>query len=290
MKDREIRPEQALKTLAADQVPADSRHARQLARRRMMAEAVLAEGTMRIEDLTERFGISLMTAHRDLDELVEKGLLRKTRGIVSAAPTSLIESSDVYRSSRQSAEKRAIAQAASAFLEPGQAVFFDDSTTVLQLVPHLAARVPLTAITNSITLMNELKGTRDLTLLGLGGQFYNWCNAFMGPVTVTEIRRLRADRVFMSMSAITDGMVFHQSPEMVETKRAMFDSSAMRILLADHTKFERRALYAMCALNEFDVIVVDDGTPPRQIEAMKAGGMNVVVAPVRQGDAAASEL
>ncbi|TIM60956.1 MAG: DeoR/GlpR transcriptional regulator, partial [Mesorhizobium sp.] len=254
----------------------------QLARRRMIAEAVMAEGTMRIEDLTERFGISLMTAHRDLDELVEKGLLRKTRGIVSAAPTSLIESSDVYRSSRQGAEKRAIAQAAASFLEPGQAVFFDDSTTVLQLVPHLAARVPLTAITNSITLMNELKDTRDLTLLGLGGQFYHWCNAFMGPVTVTEIRRLRADRVFMSMSAITDGMVFHQSPEMVETKRAMFDSAAMRILLADHTKFERRALHAMCALNEFDVIVVDDGTPPRQVEDMKAGGMTVVVAAVRQ--------
>ena len=73
MKDREIRPEQALKNLAWDQVPADSRHARQLARRQMMAEAVLAEGTMRIEDLTERFGISLMTAHRDLDELVGKG-------------------------------------------------------------------------------------------------------------------------------------------------------------------------------------------------------------------------
>ena len=278
MKHRESRTEQALKTLAGDEVPADSRHARQLVRRQMMAEAVLAEGTMRIEDLTERFGISLMTAHRDLDELIEKGLLRKTRGVVSAAPTSLIESSDLYRSSRQSTEKRAIAQAAAAFLEPGQAVFFDDSTTVLQLVPHLAARVPLTAITNSITLMNELKGTRDLTLLGLGGQFYNWCNAFMGPVTVTEIRRLRADCLFMSMSAITDGMVFHQSPEMVETKRAMFDSAAMRVLLADHTKFERRALHAMCALDEFDAIVVDDGTPPRQVEAMKAGGMNVVVA------------
>ena len=240
---------------------------------------------MRIEDLTERFGISLMTAHRDLDELAEKGLLRKTRGVVSAAPTSLIESSDVYRSTRQAAEKRAIAQAAAAFLEPGQAVFLDDSTTVLQIVPHLAHRVPLTAITNSITLMNELKGMRDIALLGLGGQFHNWCNAFMGPVTTAEIRRLRADRVVMSMSAITDGMVFHQSPEMVETKRAMFDSAAMRILLADHTKFERRALHAMGPLDEFDVIVVDDGTPPLQVEAMKARGVNVVVAVVRQGHA-----
>jgi DeoR/GlpR family transcriptional regulator of sugar metabolism len=273
--------------LVAELMPSDSRHARQIARRQLIAEAVMAEGAMRIEDLTERFGISLMTAHRDLDELVGRGLLRKTRGIVSAAPTSLSESSDVYRFSRQGAEKRAIAEAAAAFVEPGQAVFFDDSTTVAHMVRHLSARVPLTAITNSITLINELKAMRDLTLLGLGGQFYNWCNAFMGPVTTTEIRRLRADRVFLSMAAITDGMVFHQSPEMAETKRAMFDSAAMRILLADHTKFERRALHAMGSLDEFDVVIVDDGAPPRTVERMRSRGIEVVVAAVpRPPDAA----
>jgi DeoR/GlpR family transcriptional regulator of sugar metabolism len=275
--------ENMLSALAGNQLPADSRHARQLARRQLMAEAVMAEGSMRIEDLTERFGISLMTAHRDLDELVGRGILRKTRGIVSAAPTSLIESSDIYRASRQAAEKQAIAEAAASFLEPGQAVFLDDSTTVHQIVPHLATRVPLTVITNSIILMNALKDVRDLTLLGLGGRFHHWCNAFMGPVTTSEIRRLRADCLFLSMSAITDGMVFHQSPEMVETKKAMFDSSAKRILLADRTKFERRALHAMCALEEFDAIVVDDGTPPRQLERMKARGINVVVASTQAG-------
>ncbi|MBL4928155.1 DeoR/GlpR family DNA-binding transcription regulator [Fuscibacter oryzae] len=272
-----LTPEQ----ITADQIPSDSRHARQIARRHLIAEAVMTEGTMRIEDLTARFGISLMTAHRDLDELVGRGLLRKTRGIVSAAPTSLVESSAVYRSTRQELEKRAIAAAAAAHIEPGQAVFFDDSTTVLQMVPHLASRVPLTAITNSITLMNELRGVRDITLLGLGGQFYNWCNAFMGPVTTAEIRRLRPDLVFLSMSAITDDMVFHQNPEMVETKRAMFDSAARRILLADHTKFERRALHAMGALDEFDVVIVDDGTPPRLIDRMRARGINVEVAAVQ---------
>lgn len=262
----------------ADTVSADSRHARQIARRQLIAQAVMAEGAMRIEDLTERFGISLMTAHRDLNELAGRGLLRKTRGIVSAAPTSLIESSDVYRAQRRSEEKRAIAAAAAAHVEPGQAVFFDDSTTVLQMVPHLAAKVPLTAITNSLTLMTALKGMRDVTLLGLGGQFHNWCNAFMGPVTTAEIRRLRADLVFLSMSAITDDTVFHQSPEMVETKRAMFDSSARRILLADHTKFDRRALYAMVGLDAFDLVIVDAATSPRLIEQMRTRGIEVQVA------------
>lgn len=265
--------------LSSERVPTDSRHARQIARRQLITEAVMAEGVLRIEDLTDRFGISLMTAHRDLDELVARGLLRKTRGIVSAAPTSLIESSDVYRFSRQSAEKKAIAEAAMQFVEPGQAIFFDDSTTVLQMAAHLPAKVPLTAITNSLTLMNELNQIRDMTLLGLGGQFYHWCNAFMGRMTTHEISRLRADTVFLSMSAITDDIVFHQSPEMVETKRAMFDSAAKRILLADHTKFKRRALHGFAALIEFDAVIVDEATPVEHITRMRGKGINVIIAP-----------
>lgn len=267
-----------------DQIPSDSRHARQIVRRQLIAEAVMAEGSIRIEDLIERFGISLMTAHRDVDDLVSRGLFRKTRGIVSAAPTSLIESSDVYRATRQAAEKKAIATAALQFIEPGQAIFFDDSTTVLQMAQQLPAKVPLTAITNSLTLMNELKDIRDLTLLGLGGQFYNWCNAFMGRMTTNEIMRLRADTVFMSMSAIMDDMVFHQSPEMVETKRAMFECSATRILLADHTKFRRRALHSFAGLTAFDVVIVDEDLPDEDLDRLRSKKVNVVVAPSNRPD------
>ncbi|PZM14467.1 DeoR/GlpR family DNA-binding transcription regulator [Rhizobium tubonense] len=273
--------EPADKRLTPEQVPSDTRLARQLARRQSITETVMAEGSVRIEDLTDRFGISLMTAHRDLDELVSRGILRKSRGIASAAPTSLIESSDVYRSSRQSAEKKALALAAMRFVEPGQAVFFDDSTTVLQMARFLPSIVPLTVITNSLTLMNELKGVRDVTLLGLGGQYYNWCNAFLGRMTTHEISQLRADTLFMSMSAITDDIVFHQFLEMVDTKRAMFDSASTRILLADHTKFDRRALHAFSPLTSFDIVIVDDGTPAVHIARMRDKGINVVVAPTR---------
>ena len=190
-----------VRELLSEELPSDSRHARQMVRRQLIAETVIAEGSIRIEDLTERFGISLMTAHRDVDQLVSRGLFRKTRGIVSAAPTSLIESSDAYRATRQAAEKKAIARAAMSFVEPGQAIFLDDATTVHQMAGMLPAKVPLTVITNSLVLINDLKDINDLNLICLGGQFYHWCNAFMGHITTAEIRKLRADTVFMSLSA-----------------------------------------------------------------------------------------
>ena len=51
------------------------------------------------------------------------------------------------RNIRQLAEKKAIALAALRFVEPGQAIFLDDSTTVLQMAQHLPAKLPLTVIT-----------------------------------------------------------------------------------------------------------------------------------------------
>lgn len=270
----------AMVRLMSEQVPQDTRQARQLARRQQIAELVMAEGTMRIEEIAERFETSLMTAHRDLDDLADRGLLRKTRGLVSSAPTSLVEASDVYRSAHQSAEKAAIAAAAVALVEPGEALFMDDSTTVGHMVPGLAHKTPLTVITNSLTLMNALRGMHDLSLIGLGGQFQAWCNAFVGRMTAQEAARLRADTAFLSMAAITDDMVFHQSAEMVDTKRAMFDAAARRVLLADHTKFERRALHGMVELDAFDTVIVDGFTPEPLVARMKAKGIEVRVAPV----------
>jgi DeoR/GlpR family transcriptional regulator of sugar metabolism len=257
----------------------DVRLSRQVARQRAISDAVMAEGAVRIDRLAERFGISRMTVHRDLDELESRGVLRKARGVATAMSTSLVESSDVYRLGRQSVEKEAIAHAALEHIDPGHAIFLDDSTTVLHLAKLLSSRAPLTVITNVLTLMNELNGVRGISLVALGGNYFNWCSAFMGRMTNAAIARLRADTFIMSTSAITDDTCYHQSLDTVDTKRAMFDVSAQRILLADHTKFEKRALHALAHLSEFDLVIVDAETDKEHIERLRSQGVNVEVAP-----------
>lgn len=256
----------------------DTRLSKQQVRQRAIAEAVLSEGSIRIEALAEQFGTSLMTIHRDLDELEDRGLLRKSRGLATALSSTLVESSDVYRLGQQAPAKVAIAMSALELIEPGQSVLLDDSTTVLQIGKLLASKGPLTAITNALTMMNELNGARGIQLVALGGTFHNWCSAFMGSMTTESINRLRADVLFMSTAAVMDGMCFHQSEESVATKRAMFDVAAKRILLVDHTKFERRALHALARLDEFDHVIVDSATRPEEIEKMRSQGIDVIVA------------
>ena len=117
------------------------------------------------------------------------------------------------------------------FVEPNQAIFLDDSTTVMHMVKHLPSKAPLTVITNTLTVINELSSVRGITLLALGGEYYNWCSAFMGRMTTEAIAGLRADTAIMSTSAITDDIAFHQTVATVDTKKAMFDAARTRILL-----------------------------------------------------------
>ncbi|OZM82990.1 DeoR family transcriptional regulator [Pseudonocardia sp. MH-G8] len=258
-----------------------SRASKQRTRQFGIAETVIAEGTVRIEALAERFGVSVMTVHRDLDELENQGVLRKTRGQATALASSLFESNTAFRLGQNQADKEALAHAALDYVEPGQAILMEDSTTGIYLARLLPARAPLTVITNFLSVAAELARESGITLNLLGGQYYGWCDATMGGMTLAAIKAIRADTFITSTSAITDDVCFHQTQDTVLVKRAMFESAAQRILYVDHTKFDRRALHALLPLTDFDVVIVDAATPAEHQRRLRQKGVEVVVAPSR---------
>ena len=247
-------------------------------RRAAILEMVMAAGSVKIEDLPDAFGVSLMTVHRDLDTLATQGLIRKTRGVATALPSTLSEASTEYRARQNVADKYAVANAALQMIEPGQSVILDDSTTGLHLVSQLASRQPLTVITNFQSALDQLLNQPGLNVIALGGQYYPWCRAYMGSLTLDALRSIRADVFIMSTSAVTDGICFHQHHDTVLVKRAMFESARTRIAYLDHSKFERRALHALGPLSDFDTVIVDSGTSEDHIRSLRLDGVNVVVA------------
>jgi len=242
---------------------------------------VIAGGTVRVEQIIGRFGVSAMTIRRDLEALEAQSVLRRTRGHATALASSLFESNTFFRQSQNIESKQALAHTAMEFIAPGRTVMLAASATGIYLARLLPQRAPLTVVTNFLSVANELLTEPGITLNILGGQYYPWCNATLGGITVDAIRKLRVDTLIMSASAIMDYTCFHHAQETHLIKRAMFDAAVQRILCVDHTKFQRRALFGLAPLTDFDAIIVDALTPLEHVTYLRDKGMRVLVSPIR---------
>ncbi len=244
-------------------------------RREQIRSLVADEGFVRIEDLVEAYGVSLMTIHRDLDLLQSQGWLRKIRGGATAQPSPFHHGDVRHRAQTMVAAKQELAEHAIALIEPGQSVIVDESTTGLALARLMPTRGPLTVITNFLAVVNLLAGEPGVDLISLGGDYYPAYDAFLGLRTREAMCSMRADVLFMSTTAITHGSCYQQSQETVAVNRAMMESADRRILLIDHTKFLKNGLHQLARLTDFDLVVVDSATSADAVAALRGQGVLV---------------
>ena len=107
-------------------------------RQRQIADRVVEQGSCSPQELAAEFGVSIMTIHRDLEQLERRGIVRRFHGGVTAQPSGVFESQMSYRMMTRTKEKSAIAAAALRHVEPGMSLLLDDSTTVMHMIKGLA--------------------------------------------------------------------------------------------------------------------------------------------------------
>jgi DeoR/GlpR family transcriptional regulator of sugar metabolism len=244
-------------------------------RREDIANYVIKFGQVRIDDLVEHFGVSRMTIHRHIDQLAHQGVLRKLHGAVTVQPSGIYESTFRYRMTVGRAQKDALARAAMDYVEAGQVVMLDDSTTAGAVVPLLVEIKPLTVITNSMSSAEILINVEDIDFICLGGHYHRTYNAFIGIVCENAISRLRADVLICSASAIAGTTGFIQDQQVVRVKQAMMAASRKRILLVDNTKFDKVALHVLDDLTSFDAVLVTEGIDDATAQQLERDGVRL---------------
>ncbi len=244
-------------------------------RRDQIRRTVLQDGFVRIEEMAAAHGVSPMTIHRDLDALQSEGWLRKVRGGATAQPSAVHHGDVRHRTQAMADAKAEIAEAAVDIVLPGQSVIIDESTTGLALATLLPGRGPVTVVTNFLAAIRQLAGQPGVDLIALGGAYYPAYDAFLGMRTSEAAHSLRADVLFMSSTAVTDGQCYHQSQETVAVKRALMEAADRRVLLLDHSKFEKNGLHQLAPLTAFDLIVVDSAIPETLLTSLVARGLTV---------------
>ncbi len=243
-----------------------------------MRQTVLRAGYVRVEELSHSFGVSLMTMHRDLDLLEEDGWITKIRGAATANPSALLDAGVRERSVAMSAEKAAMVDLAERGLHHGQTVFIDDSTTVLGLAARCAHHTPITLATNFVAAMAQLSPSSGVDVHLLGGAYDARQESCSGLQTVAAIEQMQADLVFMSTTGLLDGRCVHRTEGTIMVRKAFMRRSIRKVLLVDHAKFGRPAPHILCGVEDFDLVITDDGIAPEDLKMLRDRCAEVQVA------------
>lgn len=245
------------------------RNARAL-RQRQMFEHLAETSTATAAELAALTGMSLMTVHRDIDDLARRGILRKFHGGVSMLPTTVFESSSEFRLQTQTQAKAELARAALAFVEPGMSVMLDDSTTVLALARLLPTVGPLTVITNYRQVIELLREEEDIQVIVVGGRYSRAHDSFIATPSNSDVDSYAVDVVFQSTSTMGPVMTYHQEQDIVQMKRAMLRAGTTRVLMMDGSKVGRTSLHRYVPVADFTDVVLTDDVDPEIVEGLEA--------------------
>ncbi|MFC8245130.1 DeoR/GlpR family DNA-binding transcription regulator [Streptomyces chartreusis] len=244
-------------------------------RRQAVLRYVAEQGETRIDDLARRFDVSLMTMHRDLDDLAGRHLLRKERGRAVPFPTLTMETATRFRENSALAAKQALCAAVADRIRPGNTLLMDDSTTLFPLVPTLARLNQLTVVTNSVGLAQRLGSAPGVNVTLLGGRYHGDFNSCTGPAVTRALSQLHADLALMSATAVLDGRLFHPLNDYVEVKLAMLAATEKALLLVDHSKFGKTSTYTYGTVADYHEVITDTATPDAELAAIRGLGVPV---------------
>ena len=247
-------------------------------RRRMIARHIREHGSAAVVELEQRFGVSAMTARRDLVALERQGIVRRTHGGAVFPGLSSHEDSFYQRLELAIAAKERLAEAALNELTAGEAVFVDSSTTGYYASRRIVhENFPCTLLTNAIPVMElvcESEASR-VEVIGVGGIMRKLTCSFVGPQAVRAIESHTADRVLFSVRGLADdGRLTDPDPLEAEIKRTMIAGAQRAILMVDGSKFDRPALSVIANVRDVSLVLAAD-EPPHALDLLAETGAEV---------------
>jgi len=200
-----------------------------------------------ITSLSKILGVSEMTIRRDLDKLEKGGDAIRIYGGAKIRTKNVYEPSIGERLMQNIREKKAIGMKAAEFIEDGDVVAFDASTTALEVANNIKNHKELTVITNNIALAIELSENKDITIILLGGMVRKSSLSLVGSWLPKMLKYINIDKFFISSSSLSfkEGLT-DATIEEVEAKKAIIDRSAEIFIIADHTKINKVSAFHVC--------------------------------------------
>ncbi|MEI6579258.1 MAG: DeoR/GlpR family DNA-binding transcription regulator [Eubacteriales bacterium] len=218
--------------------------------------------------------VSLMTIHRDLEYLEQRGTILRVRGGAQAIGIA-IEPVFEAREQENSGPKRIIAQKALSLIKPGSAIFLDAGTSSFALA-RLMPDINVNIFTIGPNIAIELMKLNNPSINICGGNLNRANLALSGQNTLDMVAEINIDTAFIGTGGYTHENGFTGGKESEARAKALVIKKARTVVaLMDSSKLDRILPFTFAKLSDFDYVVNDGRLPEDFLE--EAQRLNVTV-------------
>lgn len=234
---------------------------------------------VKLKELASYFNISLVTIRRDVEELEKEGFIKKIYGgIMYNEDVVKYEKNHAKRASQNLDLKRKIALLAKDLVYPGETLFLDASTTVLEFAKNIAGKEDINIITNGIYTALSFTQNTSVTVNLLGGILKLSSFSLIGPSSEESIDKFFADKTFISARALSldERGVYEVDIYEAEIKKKMIKNANQVILLIDSTKWNKKSLVKSADIDDIDIIITDKEPSTNDIELLDKKNIKLI--------------
>lgn len=248
----------------------------QAERRNFIVQYLNRNGKLIVEDIAKELKTSPMTIRRDLKYLEDNNLITRTHGGAVSHNVLTDETPYNQKSKEYTNEKKRIAEFAVTLIEEGSTIILDAGTTNMELAKLLTNFKKLKVITTDLMIAAFLSQYKGIEVYCTGGLIQGITGACSGAHAREFLQNIYADIVFIGARSIDiDFGITTPSMEKVEVKKQMMKSADKTVVVADHTKFEKKSFAKICSLEELDYIVTDLGINNGLLEKIQDKGIQI---------------
>jgi DeoR family fructose operon transcriptional repressor len=236
------------------------------------------KGRVTVKEINQVLNVSADTIRRDFTRLAQKGLVLRTHGGIMSRESVSFDPGMNEKVVQHQNEKEKIAELAASLVNNSDTVIIDSGTTTERIIKHIANRTDLTILTGALNIAVEAI-KRNITTIILGGIIRVSTLSITGPDAEDMIKHYHADKLLLAVSAIsrTKGLMTPNRME-AEIKKEFMKRADEIIVVADHSKMGKTALYSFGSLEDVSVLVTDADSDHDFIKELRDLDIEVLIA------------
>lgn len=248
-------------------------------RRNRIYQALQESGTVKVDELAATLEVSPLTIRRDLEYFEAKKLVERFYGGAMLVNKFVVKDNT---SQNNALAKHAIAKKAAEYVETGDTLFVNTSSTALLVLKYIRNKRVVIITNNGKAIFADKDPMIQVVLTG--GELREPKEAMVGEFAINNLSRVTATKSFLGCSGITaeTGITTAVLQEVAVNEMMLNRCVGPRIIVADSSKIGRDHSFVSGSIDKVTILITDNNADPQVVAALKANGVTVIqVEPLR---------